>query len=110
MPGQDEAGLEIFVYQFRQMEVQGGDDIRYSNEPEENQYILPNNALQYICQFQRGEFESNKIQPVVSGYRNYSWSKIETRNTTRTELKWLKMQEALMGKEMLDHDLKKSQL
>jgi phage terminase large subunit len=59
-------------YQFRQMEIQGTDDIRYSDKPDDNQYVLPNQALQYICQFQRGEFESNKIQPVVSGYRTYT--------------------------------------
>lgn len=59
-------------YQFKQLEVQGSDDIRYSNDPEKNQYVLPNEALQYICQWLRGEFESNKVDPVVSGIRNYN--------------------------------------
>lgn len=59
-------------YQFKQMQNQDTDDIRYSDQPEDNQYVLPNNALQYLCMHQRGEFEMSKIKPVVSGYRNYN--------------------------------------
>ena len=58
-------------YQFRQLEIQGGDDIRYSPEPEKNQYVLPHLALQYICMWLREEFEDNKNKPVISGHRTY---------------------------------------
>lgn len=58
-------------YQFRQLENQGTHDIRYDDKPEDNQYVLPNEALQYICMYQRGELEMAGIQPVVSEYRVY---------------------------------------
>jgi hypothetical protein len=58
-------------YQFQQLATQGSDDITYHHEPEKNQYVLPNEALQYICQFNRGEFENNRNTPVVSGIRTY---------------------------------------
>jgi len=58
-------------YQFKQMEIQGGDDIRFSTDPEKNQYVLPNLALQYICLWLREEFDDNKNKPVVSGLRTY---------------------------------------
>jgi phage terminase large subunit len=58
-------------YQFKQLEIQGGDDIRYSTDPEKNQYVLPNLALQYVCLWLREEFDDNKNKPVISGLRTY---------------------------------------
>lgn len=58
-------------YQFKRLEVQGGDDIRFSPEPEKNQYALPHNALQYVCMWLREEFEGSKTAPVISGHRAY---------------------------------------
>lgn len=59
-------------YQFRQLETQGGDDIRYAELPDKNQYLLPHCALQYVCLWQRGEIEANDIAPIVTGARDYN--------------------------------------
>ena len=59
-------------YQFRQLQGSDGGDISYSPDPEKNQYVLPNEALQHICQYQRGELDNNDNTPVISGHRTYS--------------------------------------
>ncbi len=57
-------------YQFKRLETQGGEDIRFHHEPEKNQYALPHNALENMCMWFRDEMEDSKVEPVV-GYRTY---------------------------------------
>jgi len=57
-------------YQFKLLQIIG-DDNQYQTEPEKNQYVLPNMALQYICMWMREAIEDNKNKPVISGQRTY---------------------------------------
>jgi phage terminase large subunit len=52
-------------YQFKRLEMQGSDDIRFTTDPDQNQYVLPHEALQYLCMWLREDFDNNRSTPVV---------------------------------------------